>query len=129
MAIRLSGPFNSGVAAGGAGVATNNADTTFPLSGLVVGVYVRYNDSPPAGTTDITIATAGTNAPAVTILSVTDAATDGWFYPRVNIHNTSGAAQVTYWDYIPVDDTVNVKIEQANNSDSIDCWLLLEDGS
>ncbi len=126
MATRLAGPFNSGVAAGGAGVATNDTDTTVTLSGLIVGVYVRYNDAPPAGTTDVTIATTGSSFPATTILAITDAATDGWFYPRVNIHDTSGSAQATVWDYIPIDDIVNVKIEQANNSDSIDVWFMLE---
>jgi hypothetical protein len=127
MATQLAGPFNSGSSTGGAGVSTANADTPQVLSGLVVGVYIRYNGAPPAGTTDAIIATTGGSAPAVTILTLTNAATDGWFYPRINIHNTSGSSQAAVWDYIPIDDLVNVKIQGANDADSIDCWLMLED--
>ena len=125
--MNMFGPLNSGAAAGGAGVATNNADSTIRLKGLVMGIYVRYNDSPPAGTTDVVISTKGTYPvpPTYNLLSVSNAATSGWFYPRINIHNTSGAAQASNWDYIPIDDIVNVSIAQANNSDSIDVWFLL----
>jgi hypothetical protein len=124
---RLVGPFNSGAASGGAGVATANASTTHLLSGLVMAVYIKYNDSPPA-TTDIVVKTVGTSpaAPTRTILSLTDAATDGWFQPRVNVHNQNGAAQSLVWDYIPMHDVVNVAIAQANDADNIDVWLMLE---
>ena len=126
--MKLLGPINTGVAAGGAGVATNNGTTTTKIEGLLIGVYVKYNDSPPAGTTDVVVKTVGTSpdAPTNTFLTLTNAATDGWFYPRINVHNTSGSAQAAVWDYVPLYDFVNVAIAGANNSDSADVWLLVE---
>jgi len=131
--MNLFGPINSGVAAGGAGVATNNANSTSPISGRIVGVYVKYNDSPPAGTTDVVISTKGTSPrpPSNTILTLTDSATAGWFYPRHMVHDEAGA--LYKWDgtnevyeAVPVNDFINVSIAQANDADSIDVWLLFE---
>lgn len=126
--MNLIGPINSGAATGGAGAAGANADTTTTVTGLLVAVYVKYIDSPPAGTTDVVVKTKGTDpsAPSLTLLSITDAATDGWFYPRANIHNTSGTAQTSTWTLLPVYDMINVAIAQANNNDNIDVWLLVE---
>lgn len=130
--MKLFGPLNTGVAAGGAGIATANADSSVILTGLLMAVYVRYNDSPPAGTTDVILAAKGTNAPANTILTITDAATDGWFYPRHPVHDETGAG-ITYDGTrevhapVPIADFVNAKIQGANNGDSADIWLLLDD--
>ncbi len=126
MTILLHGPINSGVAAGGAGVATNNADTV-KLEGRMVGVYVKYNDSPPA-TTDVVIKTKGTKAPSVTFLTLTDKNTDGWFYPRVIPDNLLGVdlAALTIAEPIPFSDVVNISIAQADDNDSVDVYLLVE---
>lgn len=123
----LLGPLNSGDTAGGAGASTANADTPTVVKGLIMGVYVKYNGSPPAGTTDVTIATKGTSPepPSYNIIAITNAATDGWFYPRINIHDTSAAEQSSNWDYIPVSDYINIDIAQADDDDSIDVWFLL----
>jgi hypothetical protein len=131
--IQWVGPFNSGAAAGGAGVATANASSNHKLCGKVHAIYVKYNDSPPAGTTDILIATVGTSpaVPAITLLSIANAATDTLKYPRAQVHGTDGSALTLdgtriAFDKIAIDDVVNVKIDQANNGDSIDVWLALE---
>lgn len=132
MGIELYGPINTGVSAGGAGVATANATTTNPLYGEVLAVYVKYNDSPPAGTTDVTVATQGTSpaVPALTFLTLTDAATDGYFYPRTILHDLTGTA-VTFdntneiYGPVAIADKVKVTIAQANNGDSVDVWLLM----
>lgn len=122
----IIGPINSGSATGGAGVATANATTSIDFDGLLMSVYVRYNDSPPA-TTDVTVASGGTspNAPALTYLSVSNANTDGWFHPRVleNL-NTDGTALTTH-AVMPVADKVTVTIAQANDGDSVDVWLVV----
>ena len=125
--MRLAGPYNSGIAAGGAGVATNNASTSTRLVGKVAGIYVKYNDTPPA-TTDVTVATVGTSpaAPSYTLLSLTNAATDGWFYPQVQIHTSAGAAIAGEYTPFLVFDFVNILVAQANNGDSVDVWFLLE---
>lgn len=131
--MNLLGPVNSGAAVGGDGVATSNADSTSPISGRILAVYIKYNDSPPAGTTDVVISTKGTSPrpPSNTILTLTDAATAGWFYPRHIVHDEVGAAYK--WDGtnevyepVPVNDIINVAIAQANAGDNVDVWLLFE---
>jgi len=130
--MRLLGPIYSGAAVGNNGAATANADTNNVVAGRVVAVGVTYLDSPPAGTTDVVVATKGANGPAQTILSIANAATDGWFYPRVGTHSTAGAALLyaaggtAVSDYLAISDVVNVKIDQANAGDGVNVWLLLE---
>lgn len=123
----LYGPIIGTVAAGGAGSATSTTTTTTRVCGRIAGVYLKYNDTPP-GTTDVTVKTKGTSPapPTYNILAVTDAATDGWFYPAVQIHTTAGAAIAGEYKSIPVDDYIQVVIAQANASDSVDVWILLE---
>ena len=122
------GPINSGAAAGGAGVATANASTPVRVMGRLRGIYVKYNDAPPAATCDITIATVGGNGapPSQNLLSIANAATDGWFYPAAQLHTTAGAAIAGEYGPLLVDDHVNVKIDQVNAGDNIDVWLALE---
>ena len=125
---------NSGTAAGADGSATANSTTNNPVFGEIYGVYVKYNDSPP-GTTDVTIATDGTTSgahPAATILSLTDANTNGWFYPRIGVQTTAGAAMLfaaggtAVPGKIPTADFIKVTIAQANAGDSVDVWLLVD---
>jgi len=128
--MNLVGPLSSGAAVGNAGVATANADSTSVISGTLVALYVKYNDSPPGATTDIAITTKGATpyAPAQTLLAVANAATDKWFYPRALTQvNTTGADIAGAYEAMPVHDLVNVKIDQANAGDSIQVWLLLDD--
>jgi len=128
--MNLVGPYNSGVAAGGAGVATANTDHSTKIEGNVVAVYIDYKGTAPPATTDVTITSKGTNpsAPAMTILAATDLNTDGWFFPRAQIHlNTSGAAiAAQYTQGIPLHDSINVKIAQADNDNNVDVWLLVD---
>lgn len=128
----LVGPLPSGAAAGGAGVATANATSSIIIKGRVLSVYLEYLDSPPAGTTDVTVATAGVSAlPAATILAITNSATDTVYYPRVAVHDTTGTG-VTYDGtneiYEPqyIHDKVTVTIAQANNGDSVNAYLVIE---
>lgn len=132
--IRWFGPVNSGTASGGAGVATANADSTVPVNGLIQAVYIRYNDSPPAGTTDVTVSTKGNWSPTYNIVTISNTATDTLYYPRAAIRAQTGAA-IYYdsggtravYDRMFVSDIVNVKIEQANDGDSVDVWIGLVD--
>jgi hypothetical protein len=127
--MRILGPFNSGVGAGGAGVATNNATTTTQVVGRIAGIYVRYNDSCPA-TTDVVIKTVGTSPaiPSQTILTLTDANTDGFFMPRITPQDMTGADLIalTVLEPITIADFVNVTMAQADDACSVDVWLLLE---
>jgi len=123
----LLGPINSGLTTGGAGASTNNADTSARLKGRMVGIYVKYNDAPPA-TTDVIIKTKGTAAPSITFLTLTDKNTSGWFFPRTVPHDLVGVAlaALTIAEPIPFDDFVNISIAQANDGDSVDVWFLVE---
>ena len=132
--VSVVGPIASGSSTGGAGVSTANADSTIPINGKVLGIYIEYIGSPPAGTTDVTVKTVGTSprAPSLTLLTITDAATDGYFWIRHKTHDE--AAALVTWDgtnevYEPVyiDDLVNVAIAQANDADSINVWIILEE--
>lgn len=127
--VNLVGPINTGVAAGGAGVATNNATSAARISGEVMGIYVQYNDSPPAGTTDVTVATAGSAGavPAQTLLTLTDQATSKLVYPRALVQDTAGADIAGSYTPIVICDHVKVTIAQANNGDSADVWLLMRE--
>lgn len=127
MTVSLVGPINSGSAAGGDGVATANGNSDSLLKGSVMAIYVKYNDTPPA-TTDVTVKSVGTSpsAPTYNLLSVANAITDGWFYPRVAVHDVSGAAISGQYSEQVIYDYVNVVIAGANAGDSVDVWLLLE---
>lgn len=130
--MRLVGPINSGAAVGGAGVATANADTSNVVAGRVIAVGLVYLDSPPAATTDVTVATKGTNGPAQTLLSIANAATNGWFYPRIGTVSPAGAALLyaaggtAVAEPLAISDVVNVLIAGANAADGVNVWLLME---
>lgn len=129
--MRLIGPFNSGAAAGANGVATANQDSPGPVFGELVAVAVKYNDSPPAATTDVIIKTKGGSTankypPTQAILTLTDGATDGWFYPTDEVVSQAGAAVTGVQSRLALADFINVKIDQANAGDNVDVWLLVE---
>ncbi len=127
--MRLFGSISSGAAVGSAGSATATTTTTIPAIGFVAAIIVRYNDSPPS-TTDVTIATAGTGHPAITLLTLTNANTDVTRNVRHAVHDSTGAV-VTFdgtnavYDLPAVADFVTVTIAQANSGDSVDVWIFL----
>jgi hypothetical protein len=119
----IVGPINSGAAVGGNGVATATGESSHPISGLVYAVQVKYNETPPAGTTVVTIKTKGTNAPSMTILTLTNAATDGMWLPRLVSHTAAGVAQTAYDAPFAIDDIVQAVIAGANAGDNVDVYL------
>lgn len=112
-------------AAGGAGLATANTTSTVTINGIIRAIYLEYTDSPPAGTTDVTI--AGATSPALEILTVSNAATDGWFYPMWQAVNNSNATITNQGSSVAVDDQIKVTIAQANNSDGVIATIVYED--
>jgi len=128
--MNIVGPYNSGVAAGSAGSATANTDYSTKVSGIVKAVYIDYKGTSPPATTDVTIRTKGTNpaAPSQTILKAENINTDGWFYPRAQVHlNTTGAAiSAVYNDGMPINDSLNILIAQADPDNNVDVWLMVE---
>lgn len=123
--MRVAGPFSSGAAVGSAGAATANQTSTIKLSGLIRGVYLDYQHSPPA-TTDVTV--EGATAPTQPILSLDNANTDTWKYPHHNVHDAAdGAAVSGVYVPVPFSDYVKVTIAGADASDSVDVYLLVSD--
>ena len=124
----IIGPLNSGAAVGAAGVATAHLASTVRIPGLLLGICVKYNDAPPAATTDVVISTVGTSPapPTRALLTLTNGATDGWRYPRVAAHSVLGVENAGDLVYQPIEDYVDIKIDGANAGDNVDVWLLVE---
>ena len=118
----------SGEAAGSNGSATANNTSSHIVTGQICSIGVTYGDSPPAST-DVTIATAGNNGPALTILTLTNANSDGWFHPRHVVDNNAGA-DIEYadgysvYDKVCVSDNIKVTIAQANNPDTAEVVIV-----
>jgi hypothetical protein len=114
-------------ATGGPGVATANTTSNEAINGVIRAVYLQYTDSPPAGTTDVTV--AGATSPALPILTVSNAATDGWFYPMWQADDAADATDITNQGApVVVDDQIKVTIAQANNDDGVVATIVYEDG-
>ena len=112
--------FTTGAATGGAGVATATGYSA-PVNGEVLAVHVDYQDSPPAGTTDFTLADEGDPA-AESIVTLVNAATDIKIYPERIVEKNDG----TDWLYAtgeevtrpyPVFGRLKATIAGANNDD------------
>jgi hypothetical protein len=114
-------------ATGGAGAATATANSDAPVCGIIMAVHLAYTDSPPAGTTDVTIAEA-TNSPAMSVLTVTDGATDGWRFPMAQAVSQAGATLTNQGYPIAVSDYLKVTIAQANDADGVVVTIVYEDG-
>lgn len=128
--IEMIGPINSGAAIGSNGSATSNNSTERVLCGRLLAAYVKYNDSPP-NTTDVVIKTLGTEAgspPSITLLTLTDKNTSGYFYPRITPDDTLGVdlAALTVLEPAPFSGQINVSIAGANANDNVDVWLFVE---
>ena len=115
---------NTGDTSGGSGSSTANNTSSHVVVGQICSIGVTYNGSPPAST-DVVIATAGNNGPALTILTLTNANSDGWFHVRHKVDDESGA-DITYdgsnevYEKVCVADNIKVTVSQANDDDSVD---------
>ena len=124
---------NSGATDGGAGVSTNNNTSSHVVVGQICSIGVTYNGSPPAST-DLVIATAGNNGPALTILTLTNANSNGWFHPRHVVDNNAGA-DIEYadgysvYDKVCVADNIKVTIAQANSPDTAEVVIVYYSGA
>lgn len=116
-------------ATGGPGAATANTTSSNIINGTIRAIYLAYTDSPPAGSTDVTVAGAGlaTGSVEIAILIVSNAATDGWFYPMWQADDGADGSDITNQGTpIVCDDYVKVTIAQANNGDGVVATILYE---
>jgi hypothetical protein len=105
---------------GAAGSAAGSATTGQPIRGRVRAIYVDYVSQP--ATTDVVIKATG---PDQTILTLTNANTDGWFYPRRVIDTTAGAAAAGVYDAFAVAGNLNVTVAQGD-AGSVAVTILVE---
>lgn len=112
-------------ATGGAGVATATGYSDGVVDGEIVALHFAYLDTPPA-TTDVTITESGVS-PAQTIITVSDAATDGWFYPMAQAVNQANAAITNQGRPIRVAGQLKAVIAQANNGDGVTVTVRWDD--
>ncbi len=123
---------NSGDTSGGSGASTSNNTSSHVVVGQICSIGVTYNGSPPAST-DVVIATAGNNGPALTLLTLTNANSDGWFHIRHKVDDESGA-DITYdgsnevYEKVCVADNIKVTVSQANDDDSVDVVIVYAGG-
>jgi hypothetical protein len=96
---------------GNAGAATGSAVLALPPSELVA-VYLDYHNSAPA-TTDVTITSPG-NPASLTILTRSNSATDGWFYPKVQDHDNVAAAVVGSYSDPPIHGNIQIDLAQSD---------------
>jgi hypothetical protein len=100
-----------------------------PIAGRILAVHVNHS-SGGGTTTDVTLAT--NEAPVQTILAKVDSATDAWYYPRIAVHDTAGAA-VTYdgtrpiYEPQPVADIVKATIAQGDSAETVDITIIYEE--
>lgn len=112
--------------AGSAGSATGSAQTSTPLSGRVLAVHLDYTTQ--AATADVTVKAL---EPDLAILTVTNANTDAWFYPRTQIQDAAGVG-VTFdgtnevYEAVPVDGYIEVSVAQSN-AGTVVATLLVEE--
>lgn len=116
---------------GAAGSATGDTTSAIVLRGKLHAVYLDYNASAPGATTDVAISQA--QAPSATLLTVTNNATDGWYFPRQQVCDTAGAA-LTYdgseavSEPLPVDGKLTVAVAQSNAlAPCVTAYLYIED--
>lgn len=113
--------FTTGVAAGGAGVATATGYSPV-IRGQVLAVAVEYLDSPPAATTDFTLQDE-MDPLAENIITLVDQSTDIKLYPRRATEENDGTAivyvaGVGVYEPYAVHGRLVATIAQANDGDS-----------
>ena len=74
---------------GSSGSATGSLVTALPPCELLA-VYMNFHASAPAST-DTTLSSPG-DPVSVTLLTVTNSATDAWYYPSIQMDDNSGSA-------------------------------------
>jgi len=87
-----------------AGAVSASARTTAPVMGHIYAINLDYG-STVTSTADITISQA---SPALTILSLTDTYTDGWYYPEAQATGSTGSAISGAYDRLPAGDRLTV---------------------
>jgi len=121
--------FSTGAAVGVAGSATAT-DHSPHVQGKVLAAYVKYEGSPPVGTTDFTLSDEMDPA-SEAIISLSNSATDQKIYPRRIVEKNDGtdvlytAGEEVHEPYV-VHGRLEATIAQANEDDSVTVTVWIE---
>ena len=119
--MEVAGPFTLTV---DAYPATDASLDTSIVGGRIAGIGVKYDT---AGSVDLAISTKGNIGPAVDILTVSSANTDGWFYPVPSlVHANDSAITDQYGFAFPVYDNLTLALTGGAGGDSVEIVFLLE---
>ena len=109
---------------GAAGTASGR--TAIPVEGVILAVHMNFSVGFDA-TTTVTLAEAG-NSPALPVLTLTNVATDGWYYPRIALHAVAdGAAIVGPVDYQSVADYLSLAIANGTQNNTLIGTIIWDD--
>lgn len=112
---------------GSAGAATALVESNEPINGEIVALYIAQAGS-PAATTDITIAI---KTPALNVLVLSNVTTSGWYFPRHQVHGSTGTALTLDGtrinaDRVPVDGYMTAAIAQGDDNQTLDVTIFVE---
>ncbi|MBU0495043.1 MAG: hypothetical protein KKA73_14210 [Chloroflexi bacterium] len=99
----------SATTSGADGSATGSGSSTASVRGHIYAVYLDY-PATMTTTTDVTLYASA--SPTITVLTRSNSATDGWFYPAVQQTTSAGAGAGTY-DRCPAYGTIALAIDQS----------------
>lgn len=94
----------------GSGAGTATAANS--RQGFIEAVNIDYAASADAGT-DVVISCVEGPGQDLTILTVSNNKTDGWYYPRVMSHSPAGAAQASYEIKVPFKGYLRLTVAQG----------------
>lgn len=123
------GPITTPAATGGAGVAAATVVTPQAVRGEIAGIFIQYNDAPPAASTDVGIKTKSSTGilPNIPILTLTNGATDGYYIPRKQAVDPSGAVVAGVYEPFVIEDQMQIDLAGANDGDSVSVWFYTKD--
>jgi hypothetical protein len=99
---------------GADGSATGTGTSEVPVQGRIDAVYLNFHASAP-NTTDTTIAVTLADGSSVTLLTVTNSATDAYKQPRIqNVDSANSAITGSYDAFICAGQYVTVSVAGSN---------------
>jgi hypothetical protein len=113
---------------GSAGSASGTAAFGQIADGTLYAVYLDYAGSAPA-TTDVEIKTSD---PAIAVLTVSNHATDGWYFPRLRTVSNTAARFTIEADAdgqaLPIEGQLNLVVAQSNAiSNGVTAYVYVEE--
>lgn len=91
----------------------------YQRSGWIEAIHLDYAATAAAGT-DVTITCVSGPGPDLTLLTVANANTDAWFYPRTVAHTLAGVVQTAYEVKVPFKGLLRLTVADGGNA-VVDC--------